>query len=146
VRVNTVITNLKHPIIHDMHCGNVPAGCSRHEKLSIGRFRDDDLETASAVVELFVGNMRTNKMLAYVGCDGSVHRYIYSYDTYTLGVVEFPAEPVGSLRNECERLVNAVDALEGNADISYTEGIALAHANDALRVKLGYNSKLAKLP
>jgi hypothetical protein len=147
---------VRHPIVHDMHCGNVPAGCIRHEKLSIGRFRDDDLETASAVVELFVGNMRTNKMLAYMGCDGKVHRYIYSYDTYTLGVVEFAAEPVlsaekhirpvESLRNDCERLVKAVDALDGNADVAYPECIELAKANDAVRVRLGHPSRLARLP
>lgn len=85
---------IQHPIIHDMHYG-APDGCSRHSKLGVGSFHDRDLKDASDIVEMIMGRMCTNKMLRYLGQSDGVHRYVYSYDSYTLGVVEFPAPKSG---------------------------------------------------
>ena len=77
-----------HPISWDMHNG-APPDCSRLRRMSCGHRHNPEEADASEVVRLIMGQECLNKMLRYVGCDGRVHRYIYSYDCHTLGVVEF---------------------------------------------------------
>lgn len=90
---------ISHPIVHDMHYG-APEGASRHEKISIGNFRESETTNASNVVELLNGQMKTNKMLCYLGFHNGIHKYVYSYDCFTFGVVEFEQRGrVGCLRD-----------------------------------------------
>jgi hypothetical protein len=78
---------MKHPIRWDMHEG-MPPDCTTHQTL---RFERGSEPTASDVVKLLVGKEQLNKMLKYIGVSDGRHRYVYSYDTYTLGIVEFEA-------------------------------------------------------
>ena len=84
---------ITHPIHHDMHYG-APKGCSAHRKCSIGDFRDPEVKDASDVLQMLLGaHANHSKLLSYVGCAKGIHRYFYSYDSYTLGVIEFKEEP-----------------------------------------------------
>jgi len=97
-------TVIRHPFTHDMHYG-APNGCSRHEKLPVGSYHSECGCDASEVVQLIMGRMCTNKMLRYLGCWDGEHRYIYSYDTYTLGVVGFKADEEPGLLKALEYIV-----------------------------------------